>query len=96
MSENNSSDKNINRNVNDKMDNKTNKQDNAYYLWFKDSTSSEKETQTLSYEYELMYQAQKESEYRSNIKIYVAAFILVFAGLLALLIFSPVIYKIFF
>ena len=50
----------------------------------------------MSYEYELLYQATKEAEYKSKLKIYVTTFILFFSVVLALLIFSPVIYKMFF
>lgn len=67
-----------------------------YYIWYKDSEPSAQETQTLSVEYELLYQAQKEAEYRSKLKIYVTTFILFFSFVLILLIFSPVIYKVFF
>jgi hypothetical protein len=71
-------------------------EDSSYYIWYKDSEASPTETQTLSYEYELLYQAQKEAEYKSKLKIYVTTFILFFSFVLILLIFSPVIYKIFF
>jgi nucleoid DNA-binding protein len=67
-----------------------------YYIWYKDSEPSPQETQSLSVEYELLYQAQKEAEYRSKLKIYVTTFILFFSFVLILLIFSPLIYKVFF
>ena len=67
-----------------------------YYIWYKDAASTPKETQTMSYEYELMYQATKEAEYKSNLKVYVTTFVLIFAFILVLLIFSPVIYKVLF
>jgi hypothetical protein len=70
--------------------------DKSYYIWYKDSNSSEFETQTLSYEYELMYQATKEAEYKQSLKIYVVTFVTIFALILGLLLFSPVIYKYFF
>jgi nucleoid DNA-binding protein len=70
--------------------------DNSYYIWYKDSESNPIDTQTLSYEYELLYQATKEAEYKSKLKIYVTTFILFFSLVLALLIFSPILYKIFF
>jgi hypothetical protein len=50
----------------------------------------------MSYEYELLYQATKEAEYKSKLRIYVTTFILFFSIVLLLLIFSPVIYKYFF
>jgi nucleoid DNA-binding protein len=68
-------------------------EDNSYYIWYKDSEATPSETQTLSYEYELLYQATKEAEYKSKLKIYVSSFILFFSLVLVLLIFSPVIYK---
>lgn len=70
--------------------------DNSYYIWYKDSEANVSETQTMSYEYELLYQATKEAEYKSKLKIYVSTFILFFSIVLILLIFSPVIYKVFF
>ncbi len=70
--------------------------DNSYYIWYKDTEASATETQTLSYEYELLYQATKEAEYQSKLKIYVTTFIVFFSIVLILLIFSPVIYKVFF
>jgi len=50
----------------------------------------------MSYEYELLYQATKEAEYKSKLRIYVTTFIMFFSVVLILLIFSPVIYKYFF
>ena len=70
--------------------------DNSYYIWYKDSESNPVDTQTLSYEYELLYQATKEAEYKSKLKIYVTSFILFFSIVLILLIFSPLLYKLFF
>ncbi len=70
--------------------------DNSYYIWYKDSEPNIADTQTMSYEYELLYQATKEAEYKSKLKIYVTTFILFFSIVLLLLIFSPVFYKIFF
>jgi nucleoid DNA-binding protein len=70
--------------------------DNSYYIWYKEAESTPADTQTLSYEYELLYQATKEAEYKSKLKIYVSSFILFFSVVLALLIFSPLIYKAFF
>lgn len=70
--------------------------EDSYYIWYKDSDSNPTDTQTLSYEYELLYQATKEAEYKSKLKIYVSTFILFFSIVLALLIFSPLIYKVFF
>ena len=70
--------------------------DNSYYIWYKDSESNPIDTQTLSYEYELLYQATKEAEYKSKLKIYVTSFILFFSIVLILLIFSPLLYKWFF
>ena len=70
--------------------------DNSYYIWYKDSESNPTDTQTLSYEYELLYQATKEAEYKSKLKIYVTTFIIFFSIVRLLLIFSPVIYKVFF
>lgn len=70
--------------------------DNSYYIWYKEAESTPADTQTLSYEYELLYQATKEAEYKSKLKIYVSSFILFFSIVLALLIFSPLIYKTFF
>jgi nucleoid DNA-binding protein/cell division protein FtsN len=70
--------------------------DNSYYIWYRDSEANVSETQTMSYEYELLYQATKEAEYKSKLKIYVSTFILFFSIVLILLIFSPVIYKVFF
>lgn len=70
--------------------------DKSYYIWYKESEPNVSDTQTMSYEYELLYQATKEAEYKSKLKIYVSTFILFFSVVLALLIFSPVIYKIFF
>ncbi len=71
-------------------------EDNSYYIWYKDSESNPTDTQTLSYEYELLYQATKEAEYKSKLKIYVTTFIIFFSVVLLLLIFSPLIYKFFF
>jgi len=70
--------------------------DNSYYIWYKDSIPNTEDTQTLSYEYELLYQATKEAEYKSKLRIYVSTFILFFSIVLLLLIFSPVLYKYFF
>lgn len=70
--------------------------DNSYYIWYKDSEPNAVDTQTMSYEYELLYQATKEAEYKSKLRIYVTTFILFFSIVLLLLIFSPVIYKYFF
>jgi cell division protein FtsN len=70
--------------------------DNSYYIWYKDSESNPTDTQNLSYEYELLYQATKEAEYKSKLKIYVTTFILFFSLVLILLIFSPLIYKVLF
>jgi nucleoid DNA-binding protein len=70
--------------------------DNSYYIWYKDSEPNAVDTQTMSYEYELLYQATKEAEYKSKLRIYVTTFILFFSVVLVLLIFSPVIYKYFF
>ncbi len=70
--------------------------DNSYYIWYKDSEPNTNDTQTMSYEYELLYQATKEAEYKSKLRIYVTTFILFFSVVLVLLIFSPVIYKYFF
>ncbi|MEO8513282.1 MAG: SPOR domain-containing protein [Ignavibacteria bacterium] len=71
-------------------------QDNSYYIWYKDSEPNTNDTQTMSYEYELLYQATKEAEYKSKLRIYVTTFIMFFSIVLILLIFSPVIYKYFF
>lgn len=71
-------------------------QDNSYYIWYKDSEPNSSDTQTMSYEYELLYQATKEAEYKSKLRIYVTTFIMFFSIVLILLIFSPVIYKYFF
>lgn len=71
-------------------------EDNSYYIWYKDSESNPIDTQTLSYEYELLYQATKEAEYKSKLKIYVTSFILFFSIVLILLLFSPLLYKLFF
>jgi len=70
--------------------------DNSYYIWYKDSEPNAIDTQTMSYEYELLYQATKEAEYKSRLRIYVTTFILFFSVVLILLIFSPVFYKYFF
>jgi len=70
--------------------------DNSYYIWYKDVEANATDTQNLSFEYELLYQATKEAEYKSKLKIYVTTFIIFFSIVLVLLIFSPVIYKIFF
>src|SRR4030095_6925830 len=70
--------------------------DSSYYIWYKDSVPNTEDTQTLSYEYELLYQATKEVEYKSKLRIYVSTFILFFSIVLLLLIFSPVLYKYFF
>jgi cytoskeletal protein RodZ len=70
--------------------------DNSYYIWYKESEPNVADTQTMSYEYELLYQATKEAEYKSKLKIYVTTFILFFSIVLLLLIFSPVFYKVFF
>lgn len=70
--------------------------DNSYYIWYKDSEPSASDTETMSYEYELLYQATKEAEYKSKLRIYVSTFIIFFSIVLLLLIFSPVIYKLFF
>lgn len=70
--------------------------DDSYYIWYKDSEPNVSDTQTMSYEYELLYQATKEAEYKSKLRIYVTTFILFFSVVLILLIFSPVIYKYFF
>jgi nucleoid DNA-binding protein len=70
--------------------------DNSYYIWYKDAESTPAETQNLSYEYELLYQATKEAEYKSKLKIYVTTFILFFSLVLVLLIFSPIMYRAFF
>ena len=70
--------------------------DNSYYIWYKDSEPNAVDTQTMSYEYELLYQATKEAEYKSKLRIYVTTFIMFFSIVLILLIFSPVIYKYFF
>lgn len=67
--------------------------DDSYYIWYKDAESTPAETDTLSYEYELMYQAAKESEYQSKMKIYAASFVFFFSFVLFMLILSPVIYK---
>ncbi len=71
-------------------------QDNSYYIWYKDSEPNTTDTQTMSYEYELLYQATKEAEYKSKLRIYVTTFIMFFSIVLILLIFSPFIYKYFF
>ena len=71
-------------------------QDNSYYIWYKDSEPNTSDTQTMSYEYELLYQATKEAEYKSKLRIYVTTFIMFFSIVLILLIFSPFIYKYFF
>jgi nucleoid DNA-binding protein len=71
-------------------------EDKSYYIWYKESEPNVNDTQTMSYEYELLYQATKEAEYQSKLKIYVSTFILFFSIVLILLIFSPVIYKFFF
>ncbi len=71
-------------------------QDNSYYIWYKDSEPNSSDTQTMSYEYELLYQATKEAEYKSKLRVYVSTFIMFFSVVLILLIFSPVIYKYFF
>jgi nucleoid DNA-binding protein len=71
-------------------------EDNSYYIWYKDSESNPTDTQALSYEYELLYQATKEAEYKSKLGIFVTTFILFFSIVLLLLIFSPLIYKFFF
>ena len=71
-------------------------QDNSYYIWYKDSEPNSSDTQTMSYEYELLYQATKEAEYKSKLRIYVTTFIMFFSIVLILLIFSPVLYKYFF
>lgn len=68
-------------------------EDNSYYLWYKDAESNESETETLSFEYELMYQGSKESEYQSKMKIYAGSFALFFSFVLVMLLLSPVIYK---
>lgn len=70
--------------------------DNSYYIWYKDSEPNASDTQTMSYEYELLYQATKDAEYKSKLRIYVTTFIIFFSIVLILLIFSPVIYKYFF
>jgi nucleoid DNA-binding protein len=70
--------------------------DNSYYIWYKDVEANATDTQNLSFEYELLYQATKEAEYKSKLKIYVTTFIIFFSIVLVLLIFSPVIYKVFF
>jgi len=70
--------------------------DNSYYIWYKDSEPSASDTETMSYEYELLYQATKEAEYKSKLRIYVSTFIIFFSIVLILLIFSPLIYKLFF
>jgi nucleoid DNA-binding protein len=70
--------------------------DNSYYIWYKDSEANVNETQTMSYEYELLYQATKEAEYKSKVRIYVSTFLVFFSIVLVMLIFSPVIYKVFF
>ncbi|RPI17765.1 MAG: hypothetical protein EHM58_07890 [Ignavibacteriae bacterium] len=71
-------------------------EDKSYYIWYKDSEANVSDTQTMSYEYELLYQATKEAEYKSKVRIYVSTFIVFFSIVLVMLIFSPVIYKIFF
>lgn len=68
-------------------------EDNSYYLWYKDAESNQSEAETLSFEYELMYQGSKESEYQSKMKIYAGSFALFFSFVLLMLILSPVIYK---
>ncbi len=68
-------------------------EDNSYYLWYKDAESNQSETETLSFEYELMYQGSKESEYQSRMKIYAGSFALFFSFVLVMLLLSPVIYK---
>ena len=70
--------------------------DNSYYIWYRDSEPNQTDTQTMSYEYELLYQATKEAEYKSKLRVYVTSFILFFSIVLLLLIFSPLIYKYFF
>jgi nucleoid DNA-binding protein len=88
---------NSNGNGNGSGDNFEHKlQDNSYYIWYKDSEPNTTDTQTMSYEYELLYQATKEAEYKSKLRIYVTTFIMFFSVVLILLIFSPVIYKYFF
>ncbi len=76
-----------------KEDTKHISDDNSYYIWYKDAESNEAETETLSYEYELLYQAAKETEYQSKMKIYAASFVFFFSFVLVMLILSPVIYK---
>ncbi len=86
-----------NGNSNGNGDNSVHKlQDNSYYIWYKDSEPNSSDTQTMSYEYELLYQATKEAEYKSKLRVYVTTFIMFFSVVLILLIFSPVIYKYFF
>jgi len=87
----------ISQNGNGNIDNIEQKtEDNSYYIWYKDSEPNAVDTQTMSYEYELLYQATKEAEYKSKLRIYVTTFIMFFSIVLILLIFSPVIYKYFF
>ncbi|HEY3250646.1 MAG TPA: SPOR domain-containing protein [Ignavibacteria bacterium] len=87
----------LNKNGNGYLEDVENRSsNNSFYIWYKDSEPNAVDTQTMSYEYELLYQATKEAEYKSKLRIYVTTFILFFSLVLILLIFSPVIYKYFF
>jgi hypothetical protein len=74
---------------------KENKQ-NSFYIWYKESDSDPNETQNMNKEYELIYQAAKEAELKSKLRVFTVSFVIFFSLVLLLLIFSPLLYREFF
>jgi cell division protein FtsN len=67
--------------------------ENSFYIWYKESDSDPNVTQNMNKEYELIYQAAKEAEHKSKLKIFAVSFVVFFSLVLLLLIFSPLIYR---
>lgn len=67
--------------------------ENSFYVWYKDTDSDPNVTQDMNKEYELIYQAAKEAEQKSKLKIFAVSFVVFFSAVLLLLIFSPLLYR---
>ncbi len=67
--------------------------ENSFYIWYKESDSDPGVTQNMNKEYELIYQAAKEAEHKSKLKIFAVSFVVFFSVVLLLLIFSPLLYR---
>ncbi len=66
---------------------------NSFYIWYKESDSDPNVTQNMNKEYELIYQAAKESELKSKLRVFTISFVVFFSVVLLLLIFSPLLYR---